>query len=377
MGEPGVGSGAPTVDTAPRPAAVEAPTAPIDAAQAEVGTTTATQIMDVSTGDVRVGLDTLAQAANEGAETTSAADDAGQPGLAEGQIANGDPDATAAAELGMNTSPAGESTVKLTPDPSDPYADTDPNITVHYGGTKAGELPPHDLAEQPTQILTQPDATAAIPQPADQQIDAADQPAPVAETQAPPDANLDQAPQNEDPAQRATELPPTDQGETGDQDPQAEAQKTPEQQAKEMQISRDELVAKLVKSNPDIDLKNPDIQAFLDNAGESPEKMQSAQALLEQIAGPQTKDAAEALGMTPKEFTRTTATSIAETLEKQLAKIKDKVQTAKEKKTTEKKNFALRLLRLLIKGLGMAVAGSAIAVAGVALKASVSAGANN
>lgn len=138
----------------------------------------------------------------------------------------------------------------------------------------------------------------------------------------------------------------------------ADTERTPEQEASEVRLGRDLLVQKLLKENPNIDLSKPEVQAYLDLAGENADNMKTLTEMTNQFVGEQAKAAADKMGLDPETYAKGSVDGIIADIEKKLAELKKAIDSGDKSKVAEadKKGWLLKLL----KALGAVIGGTLI-----------------
>lgn len=195
----------------------------------------------------------------------------------------------------------------------------------------AAEQIAKDAAENQTgsssaegQVPTQPEAAA---------------PAQTPETPAAP-----QAPEGQ--AEAVPSAPETPEAPT--EEPQSPEQaKTPEQEAQEMKVARDELVAKIAREYPNVKLGSQEVQDFIDLASENKQNMETIQGAMEQFMGEKARQTAEQMGIKPEELAQGSVNGLITNIENSLAELKKMIESGDKTKVAEaeKKSWILRLLK--------------------------------
>lgn len=165
------------------------------------------------------------------------------------------------------------------------------------------------------------------------------------------DSGTERNQQTEQPKQETDGTPEQKNENAEDTGEDKDKEKTPEQEAAELRLGRDQLVQKLLEANPNIDLSKPEVQNFLDLAGQNKENMDTMTEMAKQFMGPESKEAAEKLGISQETYAQGSVEGIINNIEQNLQKLKSELAKNPSKELqdkADKDNWFIILLKALL-----------------------------
>ncbi len=165
------------------------------------------------------------------------------------------------------------------------------------------------------------------------------------------DTTSEQNQQDNEQSQETNEQQEQNDENTEDAGENKDEEKTPEQEAAELRLGRDKLVQEMLKVNPNLDLSKPEVQNFLDMAGENKDNMNTMTEMTKQFIGPEAMATAEKLGMNPETYAKGSVEGIINNMEQNLKQLKAELAknpTAALKDQEKKDGWVIKLLKALL-----------------------------